>query len=194
MTITIAVLNQPRRCGATRCSWTSTDKEVRSTRERNGATARSCKVCPWRKSMVAIVDRHRAARVALPSNDPSVRDVLAGIRARRGTRPRAKAPLASRDDQSAADGAARRVCVIERCVSWAARAGANLAEIGRVTRQASEGRIRRYVRQGTAFERGLLRGVLWVGIALWNHQSVYNRPGCPGGGGDCSFWARSSRK
>jgi hypothetical protein len=31
-------------------------------------------------AMAAIVDRHRAARVALPSNDPAARDVLAGIR------------------------------------------------------------------------------------------------------------------
>jgi integrase len=42
----------------------------------------------------------------------------------------------------------------------AARAGANLAEIGRVTRHASEGMIRRYIRQGTAFERDPLRGSL----------------------------------
>ncbi len=48
-------------------------------------------------AMSAITDRHRAARVPLPSNDPVVRDVMAGIRARRGTRPRAKAPLSPMD-------------------------------------------------------------------------------------------------
>ena len=236
-------------------------------------------------AMAAIVDRHRAARVALPSNDPAVRDVMAGIRAHRGTRPRAKAPLSptdlramlealpsttlgvrdralllvgfaaalrraelvaldvahvsfhregiivhvarSKTDQlgegadvpvHAAGGA---LCPVQALRAWldaskivggpifrrvdrwgrvgtnaltgravalivkkaaeragldaedlaghslragfattAARAGANLAEIGRVTRHASEGMIRRYIRQGTAFERDPLRGVL----------------------------------
>ena len=42
----------------------------------------------------------------------------------------------------------------------AARVGANLAEIGRVTRHASEGQIRRYIRLGTAFDRDPLRGLL----------------------------------
>ncbi|MDI1483571.1 site-specific integrase [Polyangium sp. y55x31] len=42
----------------------------------------------------------------------------------------------------------------------AARAGANLAEIGRVTRHASEGMLRRYIRLGTAFEKDPLRGAL----------------------------------
>lgn len=236
-------------------------------------------------AMSAIVDRHRAARVALPSNDPVVRDVRAGIRARRGTRPRAKAPLSptdlraivealpasllgvrdralllvgfaaalrraelvaldvshiawhregiivhvarSKTDQlgegvdvpvHAAGGALCPVLalrawidatriehgpIFRRVDRWsrvgtkgltgravalivkkaaeragldaedlaghslragfattAARAGANLAEIGRVTRHASEGMIRRYIRQGTAFERDPLRGTL----------------------------------
>ena len=44
-------------------------------------------------TLAAIVDRHRAARFALPTNDPVVRDVRAGIRARRGTRPQGKAAL-----------------------------------------------------------------------------------------------------
>ena len=44
-------------------------------------------------SLAAIVDHHRAARFPLPTNDPVVRDVRAGIRARRGTRPRCKAAL-----------------------------------------------------------------------------------------------------
>jgi integrase len=44
-------------------------------------------------TLAAIVDRHRAARLPLPSNDPVVRDVRAGIRARRGTRPKCKAAL-----------------------------------------------------------------------------------------------------
>ena len=204
-------------------------------------------------AMSAITDRHRAARVPLPSNDPVVRDVMAGIRARRGTRPRAKAPLSpmdlramlevahvsfhregilvhvarSKTDQlgegadvpvHAAGGAlcpvrewldatkivggpifrrvdrwgrvgtnaltGRAVALIvkkaaERAgidanelaghslragfATTAARAGANLAEIGRGTRHASEGMIRRYIRQRTAFERDLLRGVLCVG-------------------------------
>lgn len=236
-------------------------------------------------AMSAITDRHRAARVPLPSNDPVVRDVMAGIRARRGTRPRAKAPLSpidlramlealpstvlgvrdralllvgfaaalrraelvalevthvsfhregiivhvarSKTDQlgegadvpvHAAGGA---LCPVRALRAWldatkivggpifrrvdrwgrvgtnaltgravalivkkaaeragidadelaghslragfattAARAGANLAEIGRVTRHASEGMIRRYIRQGTAFERDPLRGEL----------------------------------
>jgi len=236
-------------------------------------------------AMSAITDRHRAARVPLPSNDPVVRDVMAGIRARRGTRPRAKAPLSpmdlramlealpstvlgvrdrallllgfaaalrraelvavevahvsfhregilvhvarSKTDQvgegadvpvHAAGGA---LCPVRALHAWldaskivggpifrrvdrwgrigtnaltgravalivkkaaeragldaeelaghslragfattAARAGANLAEIGRVTRHASEGMIRRYIRQGTAFERDPLRGTL----------------------------------
>jgi site-specific recombinase XerD len=236
-------------------------------------------------AMSAIVDRHRAARVALPSNDPAVRDVMAGIRARRGTRPRAKAPLSptdlraiiealpatvlgvrdralllvgfaaalrraelvalhvdhiawhregiivhvarSKTDQlgEGADvpvhAAAGALCPVRALRAWldatrldrgpifrrvdrwgrvgtnaltgravalivkkaaeragldaeelaghslragfattAARAGANLAEIGRVTRHASEGMIRRYIRQGTAFERDPLRGTL----------------------------------
>jgi site-specific recombinase XerD len=236
-------------------------------------------------AMAAIVHRHRAARVALPSNDPVVRDVLAGIRARRGTRPRAKAPLSpadlramiealpdgllgardralllvgfaaalrraelvaldathiawhregiivhvarSKTDQlgEGADvpvhAALGQLCPVSALRAWldvskivggpifrrvdrwgrvgtnaltgravalivkkaaeragldaddlaghslragfattAARAGANLAEIGRVTRHASEGMIRRYIRQGTAFERDPLRGSL----------------------------------
>jgi integrase len=44
-------------------------------------------------ALAAIVDRHRAARLPLPTNDPAVRDVRAGIRARRGTRPKCKAAL-----------------------------------------------------------------------------------------------------
>lgn len=44
-------------------------------------------------TLAAIVDRHRAARIPLPTNDPAVRDVRAGIRARRGTRPKCKAAL-----------------------------------------------------------------------------------------------------
>jgi len=44
-------------------------------------------------SLAAIVDRHRAARLPLPTNDPVVRDVRGGIRARRGTRPQCKAAL-----------------------------------------------------------------------------------------------------
>lgn len=44
-------------------------------------------------SLAAIVDRHRAARLPLPTNDPVVRDVRSGIRARRGTRPKSKAAL-----------------------------------------------------------------------------------------------------
>jgi len=45
-------------------------------------------------ALAAIVDAHRAARAdPLPTNDPAVRDVRAGLRARRGTRPRAKAAL-----------------------------------------------------------------------------------------------------
>lgn len=44
-------------------------------------------------SLAAIVDRHRAARLPLPTNDTVVRDVRAGIRARRGTRPQGKAAL-----------------------------------------------------------------------------------------------------
>jgi site-specific recombinase XerC len=43
--------------------------------------------------VAAIVDRHRASRVALLPNDPRVRDVMAGLRPRRGRRPLAKAPL-----------------------------------------------------------------------------------------------------
>jgi integrase len=42
----------------------------------------------------------------------------------------------------------------------AAREGANLAEIGRITRHASEGMIRKYIRAGTLFDRDPLRGVL----------------------------------
>lgn len=236
-------------------------------------------------AMAAIVDRHRAARVALPSNDPAVRDVMTGIRARRGTRPRAKAPLLPTDLRAIIDAlpatvlgvrdralllvgfaaALRRaelvaldvdhiawhregiivhvarsktdqlgegtdvpvhaspgvLCPVRALRAWldatklergpifrrvdrwgrvgtkaltgravalivkkaaeragldaeelaghslragfattAARAGANLAEIGRVTRHASEGMIRRYIRQGTVFERDPLRGAL----------------------------------
>jgi integrase len=236
-------------------------------------------------AMAAITDRHRAARVALPSNDPVVRDVMAGIRARRGMRPRAKAPLSPTDLRAMIEAlpatllgvrdralllvgfaaALRRaelvalevdhiawhregiivhvarsktdqlgegtdvpvhaapgqLCPVSALRAWlgaskivggpifrrvdrwgrvgtnaltgravalivkkaaeragleadelaghslragfattAARAGANLAEIGRVTRHASEGMIRRYIRQGTAFERDPLRGVL----------------------------------
>lgn len=44
-------------------------------------------------TLAAIVDRHRAARITLPTNDPVVRDVRAGIRARRGTHPEGKAAL-----------------------------------------------------------------------------------------------------
>jgi integrase len=44
-------------------------------------------------TLAAIVDRHRAARLPLPTNDPVVRDVRAGIRARRGTRPQGKAAI-----------------------------------------------------------------------------------------------------
>ncbi|MBK9260702.1 MAG: tyrosine-type recombinase/integrase [Polyangiaceae bacterium] len=44
-------------------------------------------------ALAAIVDRHRAARLPLPTNDPVVRDVRAGIRARRGIRPQGKAAL-----------------------------------------------------------------------------------------------------
>jgi integrase len=44
-------------------------------------------------TLAAIVDRHRAARFPLPTNDPVVRDVRAGIRVRRGTRPKCKAAL-----------------------------------------------------------------------------------------------------
>jgi integrase len=236
-------------------------------------------------AMAAITHRHRAARVTLPSNDPVVRDVRAGIRARRGTRPRAKAALSpsdlramiealpegllgardralllvgfpaalrraelmalhvdhvswhregiivhvarSKTDQlgEGADvpvhAAGGSLCPVQALRTWldvskivggpifrrvdrwgrvgaksltgravalivkkaaeragldaeelaghslragfattAARAGANLAEIGRVTRHASEGMIRRYIRQGTGFESDPLRGVL----------------------------------
>lgn len=242
-------------------------------------------------AMSAITDRHRAARVALPSNDPVVRDVRAGIRARRGTRPRAKAPLSPLDLRAIVEAlpatllgardrallllgfaaALRRaelvalevdhiawhregvivhvarsktdqlgegadvpvhlgsgvLCPVRALRAWldatkiergpifrrvdrwgrvgsnaltgravalivkkaaeragldaeglaghsmragfattAARAGANLAEIGRVTRHASEGMIRRYIRQGTAFERNPLRGAMSFEVPL----------------------------
>jgi site-specific recombinase XerD len=42
----------------------------------------------------------------------------------------------------------------------AARQGASLVEIGRITRHASEGMLRKYIRAGTLFERDPLRGVL----------------------------------
>ncbi len=42
----------------------------------------------------------------------------------------------------------------------AAKAGANLAEIGRVTRHRGEGMIRRYIREGTAFDVDPLRRVM----------------------------------
>lgn len=238
-------------------------------------------------ALAAIVERHRAARVEpLPSNDPVVRDVRAGIRARRGTRPRgAKAALSppelramlgalpegllgvrdralllvgfasalrrselvalevdhvawhregilvhvarAKTDQEGqgADvpvhAAGGSLCPVAALRAWleaaaiekgpifrsvtrwgrvgtkaltgravalvvkraargagmeeaelaghslragfattAARAGAGLVEIGRVTRHASEGMVRRYIRQGTAFDVNPLRGVL----------------------------------
>lgn len=236
-------------------------------------------------ALAAIADRHRAARHPLPSNDPAVRDVRAGIRARRGTRPRSKAALSpaelhemidalppdlsgardralllvgfgaalrrselvallvdhvawhargvallvarSKGDQEGAgveipihaapgslcpvvalrtwlDAAAitsgpifrsvdrwgrvgraalsaRAVAVVikraavrvglDACelaghslragfATTAASQGANMAEIGRITRHASEGMIRRYIRAGTLFERDPLRGAL----------------------------------
>jgi integrase len=42
----------------------------------------------------------------------------------------------------------------------AANVGANLPEIGRITRHASEGQLRKYIRAGTMFERDPLRGIL----------------------------------
>ncbi|MDC3988693.1 tyrosine-type recombinase/integrase [Polyangium jinanense] len=42
----------------------------------------------------------------------------------------------------------------------AAGQGANMAELGRITRHASEGMLRRYIRAGTLFDRDPLRGVL----------------------------------
>lgn len=236
-------------------------------------------------ALAAIVDRHRAARFPLPTNDPAVHDVRAGIRARRGTRPRSKAALAPAELHEMIDalppdvsgardralllvgfGAALRrselvalhvhhvawhargvalliarsktdvegagveipihvapgpLCPVDALRAWldaaaitsgpvfrsvdrwghvgraalgaqtvaevikraavrvgldarelaghslragfattAASEGANLAEIGRITRHASEGMIRRYIRAGTLFERDPLRGVL----------------------------------
>jgi integrase len=236
-------------------------------------------------ALAAIADRHKARRLPLPSNDPLVRDVRAGIRARRGTCPRTKAALGpfelqeicsalppdiggtrdralflvgfgaalrrselvalrvqdvawhargivvhvarSKTDQHgagvgvpihAAPGplcpvvalrawldeariesgpifrsvskwgrvgtkaltaphvaerlkrAARRVGLDPREIAGhslrsgfattAANVGANLPEIGRITRHASEGQLRKYIRAGTMFERDPLRGVL----------------------------------
>ena len=144
-------------------------------------------------AMAAIVDRHRAARVALPSNDPAVRDVMAGIRARRGTRPRAKAPLLPADLRAmiealpkgllgvrdralllvgfaAALRRAELVALDVAHVAWhregiivhVARSKTDQLGAGAdVPMHASEGMSRRYIRQGTAFERDPLRG-LWV--------------------------------
>lgn len=235
-------------------------------------------------ALAAIVDRHRAARLPPPTHDAAVRDVRAGIRARRGTRPRSKAPLSPSDLQEMIDalpkdlsgirdralllvgfGSALRrselvalhvdhvawhlrgialliarsktdqqgfgvevpvhaasgsLCPVTALRAWldaaginagaifrriyrsgrvgaalsaravaevvkraarrtrldprklaghslragfattAASEGANLAEIGRVTRHKSEGMIRAYIRSGTLFDRDPLRGVL----------------------------------
>ena len=236
-------------------------------------------------ALAAIVDRHRAARVPPPTNDPAVRDVRAGIRARRGTRPRSKAALSpdelhemisalppdasgardralllvgfgaalrrselvalhvdhlewhargvvvlvtrSKGDQEGAGveipihAAPGALCPVAALRAWldvagvdagpvfrsvdrwgrigrealgaravadvvkraarrvgldprelaghslrsgfattAAREGANMAEIGAVTRHSSEAMIRRYIRRGSLFERDPLRGAL----------------------------------
>lgn len=236
-------------------------------------------------ALASIVEQHRAARFPLPTNDPVVRDVRAGIRARRGTRPKGKAALGSFELQEMLDalppdlsgmrdraliligfGAALRrselvalhiehiswrerglvvlvarsktdqlgagveipihavsgpFCPVGALRAWvdaaqitqgpifrsvsrwghigrnalnarhvaqivkraarrvgldpqelaghslragfattAARVGANMAEIARVTRHSSDGMLRRYIRAGTMFERDPLRGVL----------------------------------